>query len=133
MYACRILSVSFIIRSRSRHNASAIVVWAPLLFSQWVGRRLSCSLVSRQSFLCAEGMKIRRKAFFKTCIIWDKATITEQQNWVIQRCFGCNITEVIYMTEDLTVQPFLWKQSFKFLNYECFWCKTPCIPYSSYI
>lgn len=47
------LSVSFIIRSRSLHKASAIVVWAPLLFSQWVGRWLSCSLLSRQSFLCA--------------------------------------------------------------------------------
>lgn len=31
------------IRSRRRQRASAMVVWAPLLFSQWEGRRLSCS------------------------------------------------------------------------------------------
>lgn len=44
---------SLSIRSRRRHNASAMVVWAPLLFSQWAGSRLSCSLVRWASRLCA--------------------------------------------------------------------------------
>ncbi|TNN84388.1 hypothetical protein EYF80_005381 [Liparis tanakae] len=43
---------SLSIRSRRRHSASAMVVWAPLLFSQCAGSRLSCSLVS-----CADQIK----------------------------------------------------------------------------
>uniref|UniRef100_A0A0E9SH48 Uncharacterized protein n=1 Tax=Anguilla anguilla TaxID=7936 RepID=A0A0E9SH48_ANGAN len=46
-------SVSRSIRSRSRQSASAMVVWAPLLFNQWAGSLLSCSLVRRTSFLRA--------------------------------------------------------------------------------
>lgn len=51
LYACRMFSVSRSIKSRSRHRASAMVVCAPLLFSQWEGRRLSCSLVRREFLL----------------------------------------------------------------------------------
>lgn len=43
------------IRSRRRHKASAMVVWAPLLFSQWTGSLLSCSLVRWVSRLWAAG------------------------------------------------------------------------------
>lgn len=44
---------SLSIRSRRRHSASAMVVWAPLLFSQWAGNLLSCSLVRWASRLWA--------------------------------------------------------------------------------
>lgn len=53
LYAWQIFRESLNIRSRKRHNASTMVVWAPLLFSQCAGSRLSCSLVRWASRLWA--------------------------------------------------------------------------------
>lgn len=54
----RMFKVSRSIRSRSRQSASAIVLWAPLLFSQWEGSLLSCSFVRRTSCFWTESAKI---------------------------------------------------------------------------
>lgn len=75
------LSVSLIIKSLSRHNASTIVVWAPLLFSQWEGRRLSCSLLRRVSFLPAI-----KKNFLK------RKYVRKQNNHFGNKAFSTNLT-----------------------------------------
>lgn len=55
----RTFRVSRSIRSRSRHSASAIVLCAPLLFSQWDGSLLSCSFVRRTSCFWTESAQIK--------------------------------------------------------------------------
>lgn len=59
----RMFKVSRSIRSRSRQSASAIVLWAPLLFSQWDGSLLSCSFVRRTSCFWTESAQIKHKNY----------------------------------------------------------------------
>lgn len=69
--AWRMFRVSCSIRSRIRQSASAIVLWAPLLFSQWVGSLLSCSFVRRTSCFLTEGAKTSHQSSFQTIRIYS--------------------------------------------------------------
>lgn len=72
--ACRIFRVSCSIRSRIRQRASAMVLWAPLLFNQWLGSLLSCSFVRRTSCFLTKGTKTSQSSFqmIRMCSAWPR-------------------------------------------------------------